>query len=112
MTVSMARHERGCKRLHRHMVICDVYIMLMEQLLPMKHAIEIDQLSVIRDNTQILTDVTLSVPEGKVVGLLGPSGAGKTTLMQAIMGLMRPSAGEVTIFGERAGSKILRPQIG
>lgn len=84
----------------------------MEQPLQMKQAIEIDQLSVTRDNTQILADVTLSVPEGKVVGLLGPSGAGKTTLMQAIMGLIRPSTGEVTIFGERAGSKVLRPHIG
>lgn len=78
----------------------------------MKQAIQIDQLSITREDIPILTDVTLDIPEGKVVGLLGPSGAGKTTLMQAIMGLLRPSAGAVTIFGDKAGSKALRPQIG
>jgi len=78
----------------------------------MKNAVFIDHLSVTREKTGILHDISLSVDQGLVVGLLGPSGAGKTTLMQAIMGLVRPASGHVTVLGETAGSKALRPQIG
>jgi ABC-2 type transport system ATP-binding protein len=78
----------------------------------MKAAIQIKNLSATREGVHILKDLSLSVPEGHVVGLLGPSGAGKTTLMQTIVGLMRPSAGTVEVFGLKAGSKKLRPQIG
>src|SRR5262249_45787628 len=78
----------------------------------MKAAIEIQGLSVVREGQRILHDVTLAVPAGKVVGLLGPSGAGKTTLMSAIVGLQRPTGGTVEVLGLPAGSKELRPQVG
>jgi ABC-2 type transport system ATP-binding protein len=48
-----------------------------------------------------LRDCTLTIPEGKVVGLVGPNGAGKTTLLQLAMGLLAPSAGVVTVLGGR-----------
>ncbi|MFM9134766.1 MAG: ATP-binding cassette domain-containing protein, partial [bacterium] len=44
---------------------------------------------------------TFTVPPGVVLGLLGPNGAGKTTTMRMIMGLIRPTDGEVRVFGER-----------
>jgi ABC-2 type transport system ATP-binding protein len=75
-------------------------------------AISVDHLSIVRDGVTILPDVTLTVPAGLVVGLLGPSGAGKTTLMQSIVGLLRPTSGRVTVLGEPAGSPKLRPKIG
>ena len=46
-----------------------------------------------------LRDCNLSLPAGRIVALVGPNGAGKTTLMHLAVGLLRPSAGEVTVFG-------------
>jgi len=50
-----------------------------------------------------LQDCTLTIPEGKVVGLVGPNGAGKTTLLQLAVGLLAPSAGALTVLGGRPG---------
>ena len=44
----------------------------------------------------ILSDVTINIPEGKIVTLLGANGAGKTSTLKAISGLLRPSSGNVT----------------
>jgi ABC-2 type transport system ATP-binding protein len=51
-----------------------------------------------------LTDCTLSIPTGKVVGLVGPNGAGKTTLLHLAVGLLEPSAGTIAVLGDRPGS--------
>jgi lipopolysaccharide export system ATP-binding protein len=48
----------------------------------------------------VVKDISLSVGEGEVVGLLGPNGAGKTTSFYILVGLVRPSAGEITIDGK------------
>src|ERR1700761_2672135 len=44
-------------------------------------------------------DCTLGIPPGRVAALVGPDGAGKTTLMHMAVGLVRPSAGAVTVLG-------------
>jgi ABC-2 type transport system ATP-binding protein len=51
-----------------------------------------------------LTDCTLSIPNGRVVGLVGPNGAGKTTLLHLAVGLLTPTTGTVSLLGERPGS--------
>ena len=51
-----------------------------------------------------LTDCTLSIPTGRVVGLVGPNGAGKTTLLHLAVGLLEPSAGAISVLGDRPGS--------
>lgn len=51
-----------------------------------------------------LRDCTLSVPAGRVVGLVGPNGAGKTTLLHLAVGLLEPDAGTISVLGERPGS--------
>jgi ABC-2 type transport system ATP-binding protein len=50
-----------------------------------------------------LTDCTLSVPTGRVVGLVGPNGAGKSTLLHLSVGLLEPSAGTISVLGGRPG---------
>ena len=50
-----------------------------------------------------LQDCTVSIPDGKVVGLVGPNGAGKTTLLQLAVGLLAPTTGSITVLGGRPG---------
>ncbi len=49
--------------------------------------------------TEVLHDLTLSVPEGSVTALLGANGAGKTTALKVLMNLLRPTAGRVQVLG-------------
>ena len=50
-----------------------------------------------------LDGLDLILPQGKIVGLLGPNGSGKTTLMKLAAGLLTPSAGTITVCGEPVG---------
>ncbi|CQR63974.1 CocE/NonD family hydrolase [Streptomyces leeuwenhoekii] len=54
-------------------------------------------------------DVSFRVEKGQVLGLLGPNGAGKTTTLRMLMGLIRPDAGEIRLFGHavRPGAPVL-----
>ena len=47
-----------------------------------------------------MKQLNLSVPEGAVYGFLGPNGAGKSTTLKMVLGLARPTAGEITVFGK------------
>jgi ABC-2 type transport system ATP-binding protein len=51
-----------------------------------------------------LSDCTLTIPQGRVVGLVGPNGAGKTTLLHLAVGLLQPSAGTISVLGDRPAS--------
>jgi len=62
--------------------------------------IEIDKLRASIGGTAILHDVRLSLGEGEIYGLLGPNGAGKSTTIAVALGLLKPDAGLVRIFGE------------
>jgi len=50
-----------------------------------------------------LRDCTLSIPDGKVVGLVGPNGAGKTTLLHLAVGLLAPTSGTISVLGGYPG---------
>lgn len=65
----------------------------------MTPALDIRELNVAISDIPILRDVSLQVPAGKMVGLIGRNGAGKTTLMRAIMGLLSSRAGVLTAHG-------------
>jgi ABC-2 type transport system ATP-binding protein len=56
-----------------------------------------------KDAVHALDGVDLEITAGKVTGLLGPDGAGKTTLMRLAAGLLRPSSGSVTVLGQDLG---------
>lgn len=50
-----------------------------------------------------LKGINLALPEGKIIGLLGPNGSGKTTLIKLASGLLLPTAGEITVGGFKPG---------
>src|SRR5205807_9216351 len=63
--------------------------------------VETFKLTKIYQNRQIaINDVTLRLEHGSVLGLLGPNGAGKTTFLRLVLGLHRPTAGWVKVFGK------------
>lgn len=59
-----------------------------------------------------LQDLTLEIEKGEVFGFLGPNGAGKSTTIKLLMGLIRPNAGEISIFGKTIGTPEARRHVG
>ncbi len=64
------------------------------------------------DKPDVLRDVRLEIMPGERIGLIGPNGAGKTTLFLTICGVLKPDAGEITLFGEPMKHRDFRPEIG
>ena len=60
----------------------------------------------IRAPVHALRGLTMDVPEGAVVGLLGPNGSGKTTAISCLLRLLRPQAGAVQLWGEPIGADL------
>lgn len=59
----------------------------------------------------VVDGVSFSIAQGEILGLLGPNGAGKSTTIQMVMGLIRPTSGDIRIFGlpfRRHRGEILR----
>lgn len=71
-------------------------------------AINIQNATVEFGTTQALDSVTTTIKEHAITGLIGPSGAGKTTLIRAIVGRQRLHGGSIEVFGLPAGSAELR----
>ena len=61
--------------------------------------IEIENISKHFDDTAAVSQVSFRIPEGKVVGLLGTNGAGKSTMLKVISGILKPTKGTVTVHG-------------
>ena len=57
------------------------------------------------DKKLILKDINLKIPRGKIIGLLGKNGMGKTTLIKLINDSLTPTSGEILINGEKPGVK-------
>ncbi len=66
-----------------------------------ENVVEIDRLSFgYNSGRQVLADINMRIPRGKVVAIMGQSGCGKTTLLRMMGGALRPSSGDVRVFGE------------
>lgn len=65
----------------------------------MENAIEVKHLFKKFDEQLAVDDVSFTVKKGEVFGLLGPNGAGKTTILRILTTLLKPSSGDVAIFG-------------
>lgn len=78
----------------------------------MESAIKIKNLDVtLGKHFPALSDFSVDLPVGKIIGVIGPSGAGKTTLIRSIVGRQKPANGSITIFGMPAGDKRLRSTV-
>ncbi|MDG6106154.1 ABC transporter ATP-binding protein [Dactylosporangium aurantiacum] len=66
----------------------------------MEHVLEADGLGKRYGARWALRDCTLRLPAGRIAALVGPNGSGKTTLLHLAVGLQRPDAGAVRVFGE------------
>lgn len=49
--------------------------------------------------TFVLRDISLEIPEGYIIGLIGTNGCGKTSLLHVLMGLYKPDSGEMELMG-------------
>ncbi|QGV79238.1 ABC transporter ATP-binding protein [Streptomyces ficellus] len=76
------------------------------------HAVEAQDLTVVRGPRTVLRGLDFSVPTGRTTGLLGPSGCGKSTLMRAIAGTQAKVTGTLHVLGRPAGHPTLRARIG
>ena len=74
-------------------------------------AIVVSDLHVRRVRIPVLNGLSLTVPSGRIVGLLGPSGSGKTTLMRSIVGVQVVDSGSIEVLGLPAGSPALRTRV-
>lgn len=68
------------------------------------YALQTTSLTMRYHHTLALDGVNLELPQGKIVGLLGPNGSGKTTLIKLTAGLLTPTSGSVQVCGESVGA--------
>jgi branched-chain amino acid transport system ATP-binding protein len=74
-------------------------------LWPERRMLHIENLEVSIASVGILRNVSMAVPTGKFIGLIGRNGAGKTTLMRSIMGILRPRHGSILFDGAPIGKE-------
>jgi len=67
---------------------------------PLGSGLEVISIAKSYDKRSVLSDISLTVAKGEVLGLLGPNGAGKTTCFYSIMGLVKPDSGRILMDGE------------
>lgn len=72
---------------------------------------QIKDLNITYDKTPVIKDLTLTFEKGKIYAILAPSGAGKTTLFNAIAGLISPQSGKIDLEGERVGYIFQEPRL-
>ena len=77
-----------------------------------ENAVGIDGVSRAFGDVKAVDGLSLSLAPGEIVGFLGTNGAGKTTTIKMITGLLRPDAGEVSVFGGDPSNPAVRARIG
>ena len=67
---------------------------------PVRDGLSVVSIAKSYDKRTVLTDVSVAVGKGEVIGLLGPNGAGKTTCFYSVMGLVKPDSGRIMLDGD------------
>ncbi|TCZ78275.1 ABC transporter ATP-binding protein [Paenibacillus albiflavus] len=78
----------------------------------MTYTIEVNNVTKQFRNYTAVDHINLKFEKGKISALLGPNGAGKTTTISMILGLMKPTSGDITVLGQPAGTKALSQRVG
>ena len=65
--------------------------------------IEMEEVSFAYNGQPVLQEVSLAIPRGDFVAVIGPNGGGKTTLLRLMLGLLKPDTGRIRILGQAAG---------
>ncbi len=68
--------------------------------------IELTHVSKMYRNRSVIKDISFSLPLGKIIGIIGENGSGKSTLLKLMAGLLHPTSGSVTIYGEIANRRM------
>jgi zinc transport system ATP-binding protein len=68
--------------------------------------IELNDVSVVIDRNTVLNRIDLKIFKGEYIGLIGRNGSGKSTLMKTILGVIKPTTGNVKLYGENVDNKI------
>lgn len=76
------------------------------------NVIQIEHVDFSYEAQKVLEDVSLSVEKGEFLGIIGPNGSGKSTLVKLMLGLLKPQAGEIYLFGEPLSRLRERSRIG
>lgn len=67
----------------------------------MTYVLKTNQLTKVFHGKEVISNVNMHVKQGEIYGFLGPNGAGKTTIMKMITNLIKPTSGEIEIYGEK-----------
>lgn len=65
----------------------------------MEPIVDLKKVSFAYHDTSVLTDVSFQILPGEYIGIIGPNGGGKTTLLKLIMGFLKPTSGNISVFG-------------
>ena len=65
-----------------------------------------------RKKVRVLKEISFGVNQGEIFGMIGPNGAGKTTTFKCVLGFIRPTAGNIKLFGEDNENYLIREKIG
>ncbi|MBE1556167.1 ABC transporter ATP-binding protein [Sporosarcina limicola] len=71
----------------------------------MTYLVQTNQLTKVYGGKEVISAVNMHVKKGEIYGFLGPNGAGKTTIMKMITNLIKPTSGDIEIFGEKLTDK-------
>lgn len=75
-------------------------------------AIKTQNLSKRYKGKNVVDNLTISVPRGSIYGFIGKNGAGKSTTLKMLSGLIKPTGGEISLFGENLDNEFVRHRIG
>lgn len=71
----------------------------------MSYILKTNNLTKVFDTSEVVSNVSMSIKKGEIYGFLGPNGAGKTTVMKLITNLIKPTSGDIEVFGHKLTNK-------